>query len=110
MKKKELILSRYAKSAVMLLASLIKAARIQKRMTAEELANRMGVSRSLIHRMEKGDPACAVGTVFEAASILGIPLFQSDYNELQVKQAFLGEKLALLPSRAKKIKAVDDDF
>ncbi len=110
MKKKELVLSRYAKSAVAFLASLIKAKRIEKRMPASELAERMGVSRSLISRLEKGDPACAVGTVFEAAAILGIPLFQSDFRELQAKQAFIGEKLALLPSRAKKIKAIDNDF
>lgn len=111
MPRKNIILSRYSEAAVKLLASHIKAVRIQKRMTAEELATRLGVSRSLVHRMESGDPACSIGTVFEAAAILGIPLFHSDLDDLQKQNRLMDEKLALIPARARALKEViDNDF
>jgi hypothetical protein len=40
-------------------------------MTAGQLAERAGLSRGLIYRIEKGDLGCAIGAVFEAAAIAG---------------------------------------
>ena len=57
------------------------------------------------------DPGCAIGSVFEVASILGIPLFNSDYNELSTQNKIIDEKLALLPREVRKKKIeCDDDF
>ena len=52
-----------------LLASQIKLARKERKMTAQELADRVGISRGLVQRIEKGDPGCQIGAVFEAATI-----------------------------------------
>jgi transcriptional regulator with XRE-family HTH domain len=48
--------SRTSRDAVTLLGQLIRRARIERKITAAELAERAGVSRGLVQRIEKGDP------------------------------------------------------
>ena len=38
--------------------------------------------RDLAHRIEKGDPGCAIGAVFEVAAIVGVRLFDADQSTL----------------------------
>src|SRR5690606_24928595 len=103
--------SHYAGDACKLLGVLIREARLEKRITIKELAERAGVSRGLITRAEKGDPGCAIGVVFELAAILGINLFNSSNDDLRSKLNFKREKLVLLPKYSRKIiQEVDDDF
>jgi transcriptional regulator with XRE-family HTH domain len=100
--------SRYSTEALALLGQMIRAGRIDRKITGEEMASRMGVSRSLLQRIEKGDPGCAIGPVFEAAAIAGVPLFE---ERLGAHRAFAGEILSLLPKYARKPKrAIKDDF
>ena len=80
-------------------------------MTAAQLAQRAGVSRGLIQRIEQGDPGCTIGVVFEAAAILGISLFDADPRGLVAKTRAQAEIVALLPKSAyPSRKAVKDDF
>lgn len=67
-------ISRQANDALRLLATMIRTARIQRGMTAAELATRTGVSRGVIQRLEAGEGGTAIGTAFEACVVLGIPL------------------------------------
>jgi transcriptional regulator with XRE-family HTH domain len=103
--------SRYALEALRLLGSSIRAARIERRMTTEELAERIGISRPSLHRIERGDPRSSIGSVFEAATIVGVPLFEADPSRLAGDLARVEEKLALLPKmiRAPRVE-VDDEF
>jgi hypothetical protein len=49
--------------------------------------------------------------VFEAAAIVGVPLFESDKERLAAHRANTGEILQLLPKMARKSRrAVNDDF
>jgi transcriptional regulator with XRE-family HTH domain len=75
------------------------------------LAARAGVSRALLQRIERGDPGCSIGAVFEVASICGVPLFEMDQRQLSAKLALQREKMALLP-KSVRTSAVDvnDDF
>ncbi len=101
----------YTRDAIALLAATIREARIGRKMPAAELAERAGISRGLLQRIEKGDPNCGIGPVFEVAYLLGIPLFDSDASALASKLATKTEKLALLPKAARKpTPEVDDDF
>ncbi len=103
--------SRYSLEAISLLGKLIRAARKERKMTAQELSDRAGISRGLLQRIEKGDPKCELGATFEVAVIVGIKLFDADATALtrQIRQT--DEKLALLPkSVRRKAKVVDDDF
>lgn len=104
-------LSRYSKQAIYLLAQLIKAARKQKKMTTIELAQRAGISRSLLQRIEKGDFKCSIGVVFEVATIVGVRLFEADEKSMGQHIYQVEEKLALLPQSIRQSKMeLKDDF
>lgn len=103
--------SAYSQDAMHLLGSMIRAERKTKKMSEQELADRAGVSRSFIKRLEKGEMKCEVGAVFEVAHIVGISLFDAGPSRLasQIKQ--VEDKLTLLPKAIhKKTKVIDDDF
>jgi len=105
--------SRYAREAVALLGQLIRTGRLERKMSVAELASRVGISRDMMQRIEQGDPRCTIGLVFEAASIVGVPLFEEDRGRLTTRVAEQGEKLRLMPKsiRTSKTKrAVKDDF
>lgn len=51
-------------------------------MTAQEVADRAGISRGLLQRIEKGDPKCELGATFEVATILGITHFDAEAGGL----------------------------
>jgi len=89
--------SRYSRDAAVLLGQLIRVARIGRKLTHEQLAERAGVSRGLVHRIEKGDPGCAIGAVFEVAAIVGVRLFDADQPALATGIAANAATLALLP-------------
>lgn len=110
-KKETRTYSRYTHEAIQLLAGQIKAARLERGITTKSLAERAGISRDLLYRIEQADTACGIGVVFEVATLLGLKLFQSDYDALVVQNKIVEDKLALLPSRARSTKIeVDDDF
>ena len=103
--------SRYTREALRLQAARIKTARLARNITSQELAERAGISRDLLYRIEQGHPKCSIAVVFEVMSLLGLSLFQSEHDDLIVKSRMIEDKLALLPSRARKSKLkIDDDF
>ncbi|MDD4978483.1 MAG: helix-turn-helix transcriptional regulator [Gallionella sp.] len=103
--------SRYATEALALFGMMVRVARIEQKMSVSELAIRADVSRSLLQRIEEGDPGCSIGAAFEVAAILGVPLIVADPKMLAMKIAHFKEKLALLPKAARKSQqAVKDDF
>jgi transcriptional regulator with XRE-family HTH domain len=103
--------SRYSRDAAALLGSLIREARHARKLTAQELANRAGISRGLLQRIEKGNLKCEIGAVFEVATIVGVKLFDVDESTMTKYLRQTKEKLILLPkSVRKKSKVVRDDF
>jgi DNA-binding XRE family transcriptional regulator len=110
-KKPATPLARQTREAVALLGQLIRVTRIERGMKVQELAERVGVSRDLIHRIEKGDPRCGIGVVFEAATVLALPLFANTPADLADERARLDEKLRLLPKAVHhRADEVDDAF
>ena len=91
------------------MGQLIRRYRIERKMTVGELAERAGLSRGLVQRIEKGDPECAIGAVFEAASIVGVRLFDADQAGLSSANSANTAILALLPKavRTPRIEAKD---
>ncbi len=103
--------SRQNLDALQLLAQMIRVGRIERKMSAQQMADRAGISRPLLRRIENGDPSCSIGSFFEAAVVAGIPLFEADPSRLQTQRAALTEKLSLLPRRTRKPKRmIHDDF
>lgn len=104
-------LSQYSLDALQLLGQLIREARLAKALTAADLASRAGISRSLLQRIERGDPGCSIGVVFEVAAICGVPLFELDHRLLGSRLARQTEKMSLLPKAVRaRNQTVHDDF
>jgi transcriptional regulator with XRE-family HTH domain len=97
---KDYHVSVHAQEALEILAGMIRAARMQRGMTAAELAKRVGVSRGVIQRMESAEPGTTIGSAFEAAVVLGIPLFDVPANQLGTLLTQKQEINRLLPKRA----------
>ena len=103
--------SRYTQQAVSLLGALLRAARIERKIGTQALADRAGISRDLLYRIEKGDPRCEIGVVFELAAILGVPLFEPELAALQKRRREIEDRLTLLPRAVHAPRAeVQDDF
>ena len=103
--------SRYSREAAAMLGALIREARNARRLTAQELADRAGISRGLLQRIEKGNLKCEIGAVFEVATIVGVNLFDADESTLTKYLRQTKEKLSLLPKSVRKTsKVVRDDF
>lgn len=103
--------SRVTHQALAMLGKLIRVGRTERRLTAQELSDRAGISRTTLSSIEKGAPGPEIGIVFEVASIVGVRLFDYDERTLQMHNIHLDEKLALLPKSVRQsVKEVDDDF
>lgn len=86
--------------ATRLLGSLIKLARKKRRMSEQELAERANVSRSSVQKIEKGDPSINIGLAFEAATVVGVSLFDTENSHtLKTQNQLVSEKLALLSQK-----------
>jgi transcriptional regulator with XRE-family HTH domain len=104
--------SRYAQDAIALLGNSIRIARLEQAMRMDETAERAGISRALLRRIEAGDPGSSIGAVFEVAAIVGVPLFEAERSRLATHLAHQADKLTLLPGsvRARRTVGVKDDF
>lgn len=103
--------TRYTTEAIKLLGQLIRRARIERKETTPQLAERAGISRGLLQRIEKGDPGCSIGAVFEVAALVSIRLFDLDRQGLTANNQSVAQTLTLLPRAARPTKKeVKDDF
>lgn len=89
----------------------IKLGRKQRQWSEQNLADRAGISRATLQKIENGDMGCAIGLVFEVAALVSVKLFEPDSIPLSKRVEHTRDKIALLPQRIKtKNKAVHDDF
>ena len=101
--------SRPAREAMTLLGKMIRIARIERKLTASQVAERANISRSLLQRIEGGEPGSSLGAVFETATIVGVPLFEAERDRLATHIAHAEAKLALLPQAARASKTMVND-
>ena len=104
--------SRVTRLVAELLGRRICACRKERRMPRRELAERVGVSRATMQKIERGNLRVEIGVVLEAALAVGVPLMGApDVASLRTERALLNDRLALLPQRARpKARKVFDDF
>jgi DNA-binding XRE family transcriptional regulator len=96
--------------AARLLGTRIQVARRERRWTLQSLAERVGVSRETMHKVERGDLTISLGTAFEAAAVLGVALFDEDRSRRSLEAGRLADRLAVLPKQVRQPVRVDDDF
>ncbi len=79
------------------LGERLRTARLRRKLTGVLFAERMGVARDTLHRLEKGDPGISLGTYLRALRILGL----DEDLDLIARDDTLGRKLqdARLPAR-----------
>ncbi len=80
------------------LGERLRDARLRRELTTVLFAERLGVSRDTLNRLEKGDPNIAIGTYMKALRVLGL---DQDIDEV-AKDDAIGRKLqdrALPPRR-----------
>jgi DNA-binding XRE family transcriptional regulator len=70
------------REAAELLGAEIVQARLARRWTVRELAERADVSPATLQKVEKGNPSVALGTAFDVATLVGMPLFYADSSRL----------------------------
>ncbi len=102
-----------AREAVRALGLLVADGRRRRGWTAASLADRAGVSRTTLHKVEHGEGSVAVGTVFDLATLVGVRLFGlDDAASSAVLSERLEDRLALLPARVVLVDdgGLDDDF
>lgn len=103
--------SRYTRKATELMGKMIRLHRMERKMTTQDLADRAGISRITLQKIENGNLKCEIGIVFEVAALVGIKLFDSDAISLDQLEESVVDKIALLPKRIQPSKRdVDDAF
>lgn len=110
--KKNRVYSRYTREAGTLLGKQIRLGRKQRKWNEHELAERAGISRATLQKIERGDLSVALGLVFEVAALVGVRLFDDGSSSLVNHLSRTDDKLALLPASVRKPRrvVVDDDF
>ncbi len=94
-----------------MLAKQIQLGRKQRKWTEHELADRAGISRATLQKIEKGNLNVAMGLVFEVAALVGVTLFDQERTSLTTHIASTDDKLALLPRAVRERRQpVDDEF
>lgn len=79
----------------------MREARVERRWTVRELAERAGISTSTLQKVEQGDPSVTLGVAFDVATLVGVPLFDLDRSRLGAELARRRDRLALLPQRVR---------
>jgi transcriptional regulator with XRE-family HTH domain len=96
--------------AARLLGARVRLARRERRWTLQELADRVGVTHVTMRKVERGDLTVGLGVAFEAAAVLGVPLFHEEPSRRTLETGRVDDRLAVLPALVRKPTEVDDDF
>jgi transcriptional regulator with XRE-family HTH domain len=96
--------------AARLLGARIGLARRERRWTLQELADRVGVTHVTMRKVERGELTVGLGIAFEAAAVLGVPLFHEDRSRRALEAGRVEDRLAVLPQLVRRPREVDDDF
>jgi len=114
-KKNTIAIPPGVREAIKEIGGLIACARKEKRWTQEELAQRIGVNRMTIVRIEKGAPEVATGLYLTAAWLLRLPVLTWQATGEGKSDTVVGDLLTklrkTLPDRVRKRqKAINNDF
>ncbi|MDQ3629886.1 MAG: helix-turn-helix domain-containing protein [Actinomycetota bacterium] len=104
--------SPYAAEAARLLGAEIRLARRERRWSQDDLAARAGITSRTLSKIEHGDMSVGLGAAFEAAALVGVPLFYAERSRLSADLDRAEARSALLPRppRARPGNGVKDEF
>ena len=96
--------------ALIRLGRNIRIARLRRRLTREDLAGRIGVSRKVLAQIEKGKPTTAVAAYLGALWALGLLNQLKDVADPDQDEEGKILERARSPKTAPKRRKIDDDF
>ncbi len=96
--------------AARLLGARVRLARRERHWTLQELADRVGITRVTMGKVERGDLTVGLGVALEAAAVVGVPLFHEDRSRRLLEASRVDDRLALLPQSVRPLPEVSDDF
>ncbi|MDH5557892.1 MAG: helix-turn-helix domain-containing protein [Alphaproteobacteria bacterium] len=103
--------SRYSLEAAALLGQSIRLGRREQRVTAQDLADRAGITRTTLRKIENGDMTSEIGLAFEVATLVGVKLFDAETGSIAARRERIDDRIALLPKTVRKTTGkFDDDF
>lgn len=106
-----IITSSLTQKRLEIIGNMIKAARLERKISQQELGERIGVSRPTISAIEKGKANVAIGSVFEAAYIVGLSIMEDENQTIESSSQTIANILKILPSRGRGKKVeLDNDF
>ena len=89
MVKKKIVLLPKSKRILVELGENIRLARLRRKLSAEQVAERANMSRTTLYSIEKGMPEVSIGSYFSVLQVLGL---EKDFL-LLAKDDVLGRKL-----------------
>jgi transcriptional regulator with XRE-family HTH domain len=96
--------------ALVRLGRNIRTARLRRRLTREDLAGRIGISRQVLAQIEKGKPTTAVAAYLGAMWALGLLNQLKDVADPDRDEEGKTLERARSPKAAPKRRKMDDDF
>jgi transcriptional regulator with XRE-family HTH domain len=94
-----------------LLGAQVRLARLERRWSQKELAERADITPETLSKVERGDLSVGLGTAFEVAVLTGVPLFHEERSRVRSDLDLTVARSALLPQRVRLPKEpVKDDF
>lgn len=94
------------KRALAKLGADIKDARIRRRITAEMMIQRAGITRPTLAKVEKGDPATSMGIYAKVLFVLGLHDRLAEVADIRFDQVGLMLDADKLPKRARAPKTI----
>lgn len=89
----------FTTETVLLLGQMIKLARIQRGMSETDLAVSANIGRGVLQKIERGNMDVPVGLFFQASTLVGLQLFETDDLErLQTHRNKIVGKIAAAQS------------
>ncbi|NNN07630.1 MAG: helix-turn-helix transcriptional regulator [Acidimicrobiaceae bacterium] len=102
MPRMNIAIPRASKDALCVLGNQIKIERRRRGWTIADFAERLGIDPRTASGIEAGSPSVSIGTVFNAAFLVGVDLFGLSGPELARARRVGEETLALLPASVRK--------
>ena len=88
----------------------IRTARLRRKLSMEELAERVGISRYVLADIEKGKPTTAIAAYLGALWVLGLLRDMREVADPDLDEEGKILERARSPRTAPKRKTIDDDF
>jgi len=99
-----------SKHIISYLGNMIKLVRKEHRMSCQELAERVGITRPTIIRMEAGTTSCSIGNYIDCCCILGIDLLQPNLDNSENISNLMNKIVNMMPKRSDSSIELFDDF